>query len=312
MYEKHKPFVICYPPGSIEYKKKAYKIFDSYNPYEDFLQWISDQIGPDTIERIGEEAISIKSHNSFIKGKGMLVLLHNSEHISLGYRYLGLNKTLTQNFNFYQIKNPSSELLKNMGVPKIPRIVLLLPKKKETDLEEETVIDVITYENKFRYDIIKEFLEDMIKKRIKFLKDVPEFISNQQIESSCKESCLIFLVDRKKDEEEEEWEERMEIMKDSAREVNKIIDNFGFLDCRKHPEVLGSSKIRKDQLPTFLVYNSQNKNILKGKNKISVSRVKELLNESIINNPENYISVSIWINKNLEKTKNEENYHKDL
>lgn len=251
------------------------------------LGWLDKSLG-DCVPRISEESVNRLAWQAVDKKRGMLLLLHNSDYISLSFKYLSQKNNFKEKFNFYHIKNPSEQLLLQLNAKKIPRLVFITKSDSEA-------LKTVVYDSKFRYEPMEEFLNEMIKNHVRFLEGVIEINTNKILKEVCNKKCLLFLVDKSKDEKNEEWEDRMEIMTEAAQKSLENGIEAGFVDLAAHPEVLGSARVQKGDTPTQIIYRGTEKKILRAKYKFSFFHAKELLNlEPKVGDEEYYIG-KIWL-----------------
>ena len=105
-----RPFIVVYPYGDIRYKIKNKRIFNSWNSFDDLSHHISELLGDET-KGTSPHGLESSTRNAFRSRKGVMLLLHNEETISMGYRKLAREKSHTKNLDFLTMKNPPSEFL---------------------------------------------------------------------------------------------------------------------------------------------------------------------------------------------------------
>lgn len=245
---KKRPFIVVYPRGNLAFKKDNRRLFGPWDSLDALTLHISNLIGDKTTSTNEHSLVSF-SQNAFLKGKGVMLLIYeNSEHISMTYRLLARKANYTKDFIFLTMKNPNEGFLKNINVDRLPQIVFIKP---DYNSDYESVDDIpelipIRYAGRFRFEEIKEFFDAMAKTHVQYLKEVNEIKKmtdfdklteiNASLDENFGEKSLIFIVDKKKDLRNEEWDERMLDMKRvaySASEVTGGSVNYsrtGYLD----------------------------------------------------------------------------------
>jgi len=209
----NRPFLVVYPFGNVEFKIKNKRIFGAWDSFDQLTKHLSTILGDDTI-RINEMALETEIGIAFNEKKGALVLIHDQKISSMSFRVLARSAQYSDFFRFIVIKDPSSKFLESMNIEKIPKLVFLYPKMEDFINDGTEPTQLIEYGGRFHFESIKEFLDAMIKEQVRFLKDIPEIQSQAQFEANCSgKSCLMFIIDKKKDMIDEDWDDRVSDMK---------------------------------------------------------------------------------------------------
>ena len=277
--QKKKPFIVVYPYGDRDYKVRNKRVFAGWDTVDSLMLHISDLIG-DHSEKVDQFILPAKLPTAFQAGKGVMVLMHDHDkHSSMSFRILARNKTYTDRFVFLTFKKPSAEYLESAGISKLPTIVFMRPELDDLYTSEDYgQIMTVEFMGQFKYEDMKGFMNDMYKKHIAFIravrevrgmKDFEAVVQSRRRENSVKirgeeygEKRLLFLVDKKKDIANEDWEERMVAMKvvrkyfvDSVGSIRAVL-NTAFVDINCFGPILEEAfrfKLGKD-VPVILLF----------------------------------------------------------
>lgn len=205
----------------------------------------------------------------------------------MGLRRLALSPYYRKYFDFYQMKNPPKDRLKQLGIKKLSRLVLFLADPILLAEPDSTPpIDKVTYELSFIFDNLKMFLDDMITEHGRFLQDVPQ-INNEADLEALKEKgrrfLLLFMVDKAKEVRNDQLIDRLNDM----LILNKIASNkaaAGYIDVNCYPYLTELFRFREKDVPLLVIFDTQESSYIRSDFKLNIYDGKGLIEKAVLSN----------------------------
>lgn len=215
------------------------------------------------------------------------MIFHDQEYISIGLRKLALNPKYRSHFNFYQMKNPPADRMRELKIDRLSKLITFLVNPVylvEPDSTEP--FDKVYYEMGFVYDKIKVYLDVMIQDHALYLKPIPEVTSHPKLDELCLHKkqayCLLFVVDRQREERNENMVDRendMIIL--HKHSTGKMAPAFFDFNC--YPELRAVFGLDDKSLPAMLVYNKKKKSFFKSASRLNIYDGKLMIDRVLDN-----------------------------
>ena len=137
------------------------------------------------------------------------VIFHDQASVSLGLRKLATMKQYRRFLNFYQMKNPPPQRLRELGIDRLSKLVTFLPDPMHlVEPDSSEPIDKVYYDEAFIFDKLRRYLDAMISDHARYLQTPPEVRSERGLARSCLERradlCLFFVLDKQREERNEQ------------------------------------------------------------------------------------------------------------
>lgn len=279
--QSHRPYIIVYPPGNHSEKMQGARVLGASHTIEDLLGALDDFL-PREVQPIQSVQLQPFILKSLHERKVAVVLFHDQPHISLGLRRLASLSPFKERFNFYQMRDPPASLLQELEISKLSKLMAFIP---DPALLLEPTADVpvekLPFERKFIFDKLKKYLEEVWEEYGRFLADVPEFTTEYDFKTQCVQSkrdlCLIFILDRAREELNESFLDRMNDMITLHAYTNGVMVP-GYFDIGCFPELADTFRFDPKKLvPLMVVYNKKEKTFIRAENRLNAFDGQELL-----------------------------------
>jgi hypothetical protein len=284
---EHKPYIIIYPRGNVTHKLKNKMVLGANHTIEHLLEAVSGML-PDTIEVIENDQLETRIVKSLFDRKLTLVIFHGENEVSLGLRRLALSPYYRKYFDFYQMRHPPKDRLKQLGIRKLNKLVMFMADAVLlSEPDSMPPIDHISYELTFIFDKLKMFLDDMIEEHGVYLQDVKQVTSEEDLEellfSTRKRYFLLFMLDKAKELRNDQLVDRMNDM--------LVLTKFGgsktasaYIDVNCFPQLTETFRFRESDLPLLVIYDSVKKSYLRSEFKLNIYDGKDLIEKSVFGN----------------------------
>ena len=201
-------------------------------------------------------------------GEGRLVaVLFHKDDISLSYRVLSNDDRFKEGLDFFRMKDPTPDVMKQFELKKLPSLlVMVVDKSNDTQPEEVNEqegrkgmnLQVAHYTGKFNYDDLEKYLNVFVQKpKTKEeveTRDLKEIKSRKHFEGQCAaEGCYLLLIDGSEDKKDSNAAYINTLKKNAA----KTYHNFGYLDGKCHSEFIGKLEIYAEDLPALIYLNAK-------------------------------------------------------
>lgn len=204
----------------------------------------------------------------------------------MGLRRLALSPHYRSYFDFYQMRDPPSNRLKQLGIPKLSKLMLFMADPILLAEPDTTPpIDKISYELPFQIDRLKMFLDDMIEKHAKYLRSVPEVKTQADLESILKESAkryyLLFMLDKEKEIKNDQMIDR----ENDMLILNKFAGNkvaSAWIDTGCHPYFQQLFRFEEKQVPLMVIYDVKEKTFARSEFKLNIYDGRDLLDQILV------------------------------
>lgn len=132
---KHRPAIVYYPK-SLTKKELKKTIFYTNNNFRDIYDEISSLIEDFTVPL--SSAIEMQQLTAISLGEGRLVaVLFHKDDISLSYRVLSNDDRFKEGLDFFRMKDPTPDVMKQFELKKLPSLlVMVVDKSNDTQPEE--------------------------------------------------------------------------------------------------------------------------------------------------------------------------------
>lgn len=296
---EERPFLVMYPFGDLQHKIENKRVFASWDSFDNLSDHASDLLEDRTIGTT-PHSIEVETSTAFRNQKGVMLLLHQNETISMGYRWLSNSDYYTSQIKFLTMKNPPPGFLESVGVKRIPTVIFIYPKLEDFFYDGSENLQVTEFGAIFQLQYLKSFADDMITRQVSLLKDIPEIVDQTSFNETCEseKACLLFLVNKPKEIENEDWEDRVNDMKVLRKHARKQY-NVAYIDMSCFSYLANGLNLESRQMPTMMVYKA-GRIIISDRKMSSVSGklmiekgVKDLANEKISTEKK----INIWMNE---------------
>lgn len=189
-------------------------------------------------------------------------------------------------FDFYQMKNPPKERLKQLGIKKLSKLVMFMADPILLAEPDSTPpIDKVSFELSFIFDNLKMFLDDMITDHGKYLQSVPQISNQTELESillnSQRRFYLLFMVDKIKEEKNDQMVDRLNDM--------LILNKFGgkrvasaYIDINCFPYLSELFRFQEKDVPLLVIYDSKESSFLRSDFKLNIYDGRDLIEKAVL------------------------------
>lgn len=205
--------------------------------------------------------------------------------MSLGLRRLALSPYYRKYFDFYQMKNPPKDRLKQLGIKKLSKLVLFMADPVLlAEPDSMPPIDKVAFEMGFIFDNLKAFLDDMIAEHGKYLQDVPQISAEEDLGplllDTRKRYFLLFIVDKEREQKNEQWVDRMNDMLVINKAGGKKVAS-AYIDFRCFPYLAEVFRFQEKNVPLMVVYDSKESAYIRSDSKLNIYDGRDLIEKAV-------------------------------
>jgi hypothetical protein len=213
------------------------------------------------------------------------VLFHDENEISMGLRRLALSPYYRKYFDFFQVRDPPKDRMKQLGIPKLNKLILFMANPiLLSDPESDAPIDKISYELPFIIDHLKMFLDDMINDHGKYLQKIPEIKTQKDLDSiissSSKRYYLLFIIDKSLEVRNDQLIDREHDMLIINKHGGENVTS-AYIDFSCHPYLANKFRFEDKQVPLLVIYDAINKSFYRSEFRLNIYDGRNLVSKVI-------------------------------
>lgn len=204
----------------------------------------------------------------------------------MGLRRLALSPYYRKYFDFYQMKSPPKDRLRQLGIGKLSKLVMFMADPVLlAEPDSMPPIDKVSFEMAFIFDNLKMFLDDMIAEHGKYLQDVPQVFDEAQLKSTLtdygKRYHLLFIVDKAKEIRNDQLVDRLNDM--------LILQKFGgkdvasaYFDYGCFPYLGELFRFREKDVPLMVIFDREESSYLRSDFKLNIYDGRDLIEKAVL------------------------------
>ena len=213
------------------------------------------------------------------------MLFHDEEEVSLGLRRLALSPYYRKYFDFYQMKNPPKDRLRQLGLKKLSKLVMFMADPVLlAEPDSMPPIDNVSFEMGFIFDNLKMFLDDMIAEHGKYLQDVRQISTEADLGplllDTGKRYFLLFIIDKEREITNDQLVDRMNdlliLNKGGGDQVASA-----YVDYRCYPYLGEVFRFQEKDVPLMVVYDSKESTYLRSDSKLNIYDGRDLIDKAV-------------------------------
>ena len=216
------------------------------------------------------------------------MIFHDQASVSLGLRKLATMKQYRRFLNFYQMKNPPPQRLRELGIDRLSKLVTFLPDPMHlVEPDSSEPIDKVYYDEAFIFDKLRRYLDAMISDHARYLQTPPEVRSERGLARSCLERradlCLFFVLDKQREERNEQLVDKLNDMVVLHRHGRGLLAP-SYFDIGCFPQLRELFRFGDKLVPLLVVYRKSSRSFLRAEHKLNVYDGRVLI-DSVLANP---------------------------
>lgn len=184
------------------------------------------------------------------------------------------------------MKNPPKDRLKQLVIKKLSKLVMFMADPiLLAEPDSAPPIDKISFELGFIFDNLKMFLDDMIDQHAKYLQDVRQVTSdddlNRLLTESRKRYYLLFVIDKSREEKNEQLVDRMNDMLILNKAGGSKVAS-AFIDFKCYPYLGELFRFREKDVPLMIVFDAKESSYLRSESKLNIYDGRALIEGAVL------------------------------